>query len=99
MKADGLFGVLWGPQRDLRRHVRQRWWSPGPSRRQRYRRMERLLTTMPSFNSSPRMRLLPPEGILMRDSADERFQFGAKAGSTEPGSRLRAPDVRLEVEK
>ncbi len=33
----------------------------------------------------------PPERILMRDSADERLQFGTEAGSTEPGSRPPLP--------
>ena len=45
------------------RNVRQRWLPTGLGFCQRYRRMDRLLTTMPSFNSSPRMRSAPQRGF------------------------------------
>lgn len=53
--------------------------------------MERLLTAMPSFNSSPRMRSVPPEWIFVRDPSDKRLQFSAEAGPTDLGSRRPRP--------
>ena len=43
----------------LARKVRQLWLGGRAGRGQRYRRMERLLTAIPSVSNSPRMRSLP----------------------------------------
>ena len=47
------------------RKDRHRWVPTGLGLRQRYRRIDLLLTTIPSLRSSPRMRSLPQRGFYV----------------------------------
>jgi len=68
------------------RQVLQLWLPARVGFRRRYRRIERLLTTIPNLSSSPRMRSVSQSRFSWEDPGDEIPHLAAESRAAEAGA-------------
>ena len=74
------------PLNSFERKVRQLWLPGRVGFRQRYRRMERLLTTIPTLEQFAANALGAPEPVLLGDPGDEMLNLAAESRAAESGA-------------
>jgi hypothetical protein len=74
------------PLNSFERQVLQLWLPARVGFRHRYRRIERLLTTIPNLSSSPRMRSVSQSRFSWEDPGDEIPNLAAESRAAESGA-------------